>query len=122
MFHDGVSSSHIGGELCLTESHRPQGYLWSSLRKEAEELVRKCDICQRHGNGDPRPRRRPEPSNQPVAFRYVGRGHCRASIVSSSAKTFPTCGHRLLHKVDGGRGFCSDKGAPSTEIHLEKYH
>ena len=45
--HEGVCGSHTGGGSL---SHRAitQGYWWSSMQKEAQEYVRKCDQCQKY--------------------------------------------------------------------------
>ena len=42
--HEGVCGSHTGGRSL---SHRAfiQGYWWSSMQKEAQEYVKKCDQC-----------------------------------------------------------------------------
>lgn len=42
--HEGISGSHTGGRSL---SHRAltQGYWWPSMKKEAQDYVRKCNQC-----------------------------------------------------------------------------
>ncbi|XP_030959187.1 uncharacterized protein LOC115981150 [Quercus lobata] len=46
--HEGICGSHTGGRSL---SHRAitLGYWWSSMHKEVQEYVQKCDQCQRFG-------------------------------------------------------------------------
>ena len=44
--HEGICGSHTGGRS-LSHRANTQGYWWPSMRKEAQEYVKKCDQCQR---------------------------------------------------------------------------
>ena len=44
--HKGICGSHTGGRS-LSHRANTQGYWWPSMRKEAQEYVKKCDQCQK---------------------------------------------------------------------------
>ena len=45
--HEGICGNHIGARSLATKTLR-QGYYWSTMLKDAIELVKKCKICQEH--------------------------------------------------------------------------
>lgn len=45
----GVCGNHMGGRALAYKALR-QGYYWLTMRKDAAELVRRYDSCQRHAN------------------------------------------------------------------------
>ena len=65
--HEGICGSHTGGRSL---SHRAitQGYWWSSMQKEAQEYVKKCDQCQRFAPNIHQPGRNLNPLSSPWPF------------------------------------------------------
>ncbi|KAF6171616.1 hypothetical protein GIB67_038857 [Kingdonia uniflora] len=47
--YEGIYGSHTAGRS-LANRAITQGVFWPGMRKQAEEYLRKCDACQRHGN------------------------------------------------------------------------
>ena len=47
--HYGICGAHEGAGTLANKIFR-QGYYWPTVKKEAEEFVRKCDVCQRFAN------------------------------------------------------------------------
>ncbi|GMH25258.1 hypothetical protein Nepgr_027101 [Nepenthes gracilis] len=47
--HLGICGSHVGGKNLAFKIMR-QGYYWPSMKKDALEFVKKCEICQLYGN------------------------------------------------------------------------
>ena len=45
--HEGICGNHIGAQTLAGKTLR-QGYYWSTMLKDATELVRKCKACQEH--------------------------------------------------------------------------
>ena len=45
--HEGICGNHNGARSLATKTLR-QGYYWSTILKDATELVKKCKICQEH--------------------------------------------------------------------------
>ena len=45
--HEGVCGNHIGARTLAGKTLR-QGYYWTTMLKDATELVRKCKTCQEH--------------------------------------------------------------------------
>ncbi|XP_043806645.1 uncharacterized protein LOC122721793 [Manihot esculenta] len=46
--HQGICGAHEGVGTLANKIFR-QGYYWSTVKKETEEFVRRCDVCQRFG-------------------------------------------------------------------------
>ncbi|KAK6139010.1 hypothetical protein DH2020_027247 [Rehmannia glutinosa] len=44
--HEGICGNHAGGQTLAYKLIR-QGYYWLSLRKDATDLVKRCERCQR---------------------------------------------------------------------------
>ena len=44
--HQGHCSPHIGGQS-LAERAMRQGYFWPTMQNDAQEMVKRCDKCQR---------------------------------------------------------------------------
>ncbi|XP_043811052.1 uncharacterized protein LOC122723320 [Manihot esculenta] len=47
--HRGMYGAHEGAGTLANKIFR-QGYYWPTVKKEAEEFVRRCDVCQRFAN------------------------------------------------------------------------
>ena len=47
--HKGVCGNHSGGRSLAKKCVR-QGYYWPTMERDATELVRKCDKCQRYAH------------------------------------------------------------------------
>ena len=47
--HRGLCGAHEGAGTLANKIFR-QGYYWPTVKKEAEEFVRRCDVCQRFAN------------------------------------------------------------------------
>ena len=47
--HGGVYEDHTGPRSLVSKVIRI-GYFWPTMQVDAEELVKKCDKCQRFGN------------------------------------------------------------------------
>ena len=47
--HGGICGGHPGARS-LSDKALITGYYWPSLRRDAEEYVKKCDKCQRYSN------------------------------------------------------------------------
>ncbi|KAL0354720.1 UNVERIFIED_CONTAM: hypothetical protein Sradi_3918900 [Sesamum radiatum] len=47
--HEGSCGNHSGGRALSSKALR-QGYFWPTMRKDAMDLVRKCQKCQVHAN------------------------------------------------------------------------
>ena len=45
--HEGVCGNHIGARALAGKVLR-QGYYWSTILRDATDLVKKCKICQEH--------------------------------------------------------------------------
>ncbi|XP_057958466.1 uncharacterized protein LOC131151231 [Malania oleifera] len=44
--HDGVCGNHLASRALAYKAMR-QGFYWPTMKKDAVELVKKCDRCQR---------------------------------------------------------------------------
>ncbi|KAL2462231.1 Gypsy retrotransposon integrase-like protein 1 [Abeliophyllum distichum] len=47
--HARICSNHQGAATLAFKALR-QGYYWPTMKKDARDLVKKCDACQRYGN------------------------------------------------------------------------
>ena len=47
--HEGMRGYHIGAKTLASKALR-QGYLWPTMTKDAKEIVKRCQVCQIHGN------------------------------------------------------------------------
>ena len=47
--HEGIYKDHAGPRSLVSKVIRTD-YLWPTLQKDAKELVKRCDKCQRFGN------------------------------------------------------------------------
>lgn len=47
--HEGICGSHIGARTLYQKALR-QGYYWPTMVSDAEQLVKKCERCQRVSN------------------------------------------------------------------------
>ncbi|XP_043809522.1 uncharacterized protein LOC110605970 [Manihot esculenta] len=47
--HHGICGAHEGAGTLANKVFR-QGYCWPTVKKETEEFVRRCDVCQRFAN------------------------------------------------------------------------
>ena len=47
--HEGVCGDHAGPKSLVSKVIRT-GYFWPTMQVDAEELVKKCNKCQRFGN------------------------------------------------------------------------
>ena len=47
--HEGVCGNHASPRLLVSKIIRA-GYFWPTMQKEAREVIKKCDKCQRFGN------------------------------------------------------------------------
>ncbi|XP_043816115.1 uncharacterized protein LOC122724643 [Manihot esculenta] len=47
--HQEVCGAHEGARTLANKIFR-QGYYWPTVKREAEEFIRKCDVCQRFAN------------------------------------------------------------------------
>ncbi|XP_074356701.1 uncharacterized protein LOC141696461 [Apium graveolens] len=52
--HTGICGEHLGGKNLALKIIR-QGLYWSTLRKDCEDYVRKCQACQLYGSVSHRP-------------------------------------------------------------------
>ncbi|KAA3477201.1 rve domain-containing protein/RVT_3 domain-containing protein [Gossypium australe] len=50
--HEGICDDHLGGRL-VTQKVFKQGYYWPTFQKDAHQLVRTCDSCQRYAKVQP---------------------------------------------------------------------
>ncbi|XP_021621411.1 uncharacterized protein LOC110621436 [Manihot esculenta] len=47
--HQGICGAHEGAGTLANKIFR-QGYYWPTVKREAEEFIRRCDVCQRFAN------------------------------------------------------------------------
>ena len=47
--HEGIYGNHSGPRSLVGKTIRA-GYFWPTMQKDAIELIKKCDKCQRFGN------------------------------------------------------------------------
>ncbi|XP_056689014.1 uncharacterized protein [Spinacia oleracea] len=69
--HHGLCSSHIGGRA-LAEKALRIGYYWPTLKKDALDLVKRCDKCQRFAHLIRRPAQKLTPITSPIQFAKWG--------------------------------------------------
>ena len=88
--HEGVCGNHIGAQTLVGKTLR-QGYYWSTMLKDATEMVRKCKINQEHAKISHLPSEPLTSIISPWPFQQwgldilgplpVGRGQCKFTIV-----------------------------------------
>ncbi|KAJ3689590.1 hypothetical protein LUZ61_018754 [Rhynchospora tenuis] len=69
--HKGICGSHQGPRT-LGKRIMRQGYYWPTLRKDAEDLVRRCAQCQFHARIDHKPPNKLKPITSPWPFDIWG--------------------------------------------------
>ncbi|KAJ3696801.1 hypothetical protein LUZ61_000506 [Rhynchospora tenuis] len=69
--HQGICGSHQGSRT-LGKRIMRQGYYWPSLRKDAEDLVRRCAQCQFHARIDHKPPNKLKSITSPWPFDIWG--------------------------------------------------
>ncbi|KAJ3709237.1 hypothetical protein LUZ61_012942 [Rhynchospora tenuis] len=69
--HQGICGIHQGPRT-LGKRIMRQGYYWPTLRKDAEDLVRRCAQCQFHARIDHKPPNRLKPITSPWPFDIWG--------------------------------------------------
>lgn len=69
--HEGICEDHLGGRSLAQKALR-QGYYWLTMRKDAAELVLKCDGCQRHAHIQRQPSSPLSPLSAPWPFAQWG--------------------------------------------------
>ncbi|KAJ3689951.1 hypothetical protein LUZ61_019115 [Rhynchospora tenuis] len=69
--HQGICGSHQGPRT-LGKRIMRQGYYWPTLRKDAEDLVRRCAQCQFHARIDHKPPNKLKPIISPWPFDIWG--------------------------------------------------
>ncbi|KAJ3688389.1 hypothetical protein LUZ61_017553 [Rhynchospora tenuis] len=69
--HQGICGSHQGPRT-LGKRIMRQGYYWPTLRKDAEDLVRRCAQCQFHARIDHKPPNKLKPITSPWPFDIWG--------------------------------------------------
>ncbi|KAL0424764.1 UNVERIFIED_CONTAM: hypothetical protein Sradi_1011200 [Sesamum radiatum] len=69
--HEGSCGNHSGGRALSSKALR-QGYFWPTMRKDAMDLVRKCQKCQVHANITHLPATPLQPIQSPCPFDQWG--------------------------------------------------
>lgn len=65
--HEGICGRHMRGRALSHKALR-RGYYWPTIRRDATELVRKCDSCQRHASIQRLPTSQLSPLSAPWPF------------------------------------------------------
>ena len=69
--HEGICGDHDGPRSLVGKVIRT-GYFWSTMQVDALELIKKCDKCQRFGNGQRLPAERMMTITSPWPFAQWG--------------------------------------------------
>ncbi|GKA36299.1 reverse transcriptase domain-containing protein [Tanacetum coccineum] len=96
------------------------GYYWSTMHKDAQNIIRKCDDCQVHQPVPKNPQQKLTPITSPWPF-YKWRIDFKTIPRCSRKGEVLDCGHRLLHQVDRSKVSCNNYRKPSQEIRLGQY-
>ena len=88
--HEGICGNHIGARALAGKTLR-QGCYWSTMLKDAIELVRKCKIFQEHAKISHLPFEPLTPIISPLPFQQwgldilrplpIGRGQCKFVVI-----------------------------------------
>ena len=88
--HEGLCGNHIGARA-LAEKVLRQGYYWSTMLRDATELVKKCKVCQKHAKISHLPSEPLTSVTSPWPFQQwgldilgplpIGRGQCKFIVV-----------------------------------------
>ena len=65
--HEGICGNHAGARSLAGKALRAR-YYWLTLQKDAYDIVRACDKCQRFTNVQTRPRETMTPISSPWPF------------------------------------------------------
>ena len=89
--HEGICGNHIGARSLAGKVLR-QGYYWSTILKDATDLVKKCRICQEHAKISRLPSEPLTSITSPWPFQQwgldilgplpLGKGQCKFIIVA----------------------------------------
>ncbi|XP_073133726.1 uncharacterized protein [Henckelia pumila] len=69
--HEGICGNHLGGRALAGKALR-QGYLWPTMKRDAEKLVKHCRSCQDHANINHQPATLLQPLESPLTFAQWG--------------------------------------------------
>ena len=69
--HKGIYGNHVGARSLVGKVLKA-GYCWPTLQKDAYNIVRACDKCQRFANVQTRPREMMTPISSPWPFPQWG--------------------------------------------------
>ena len=89
--HEGVCGNHIEARALAGKVLR-QGYYWSTMLKDATELVKKCKVCQEHAKISHLPSEPLTSVTSPLPFQQwglgilgplpIGKGQCKFVVVA----------------------------------------
>ena len=69
--HEGINAQHLGGRSLARKALRA-GYYWPTMQQDANEHVKKCDKCQRHGDMHLAPPNELKTMSSPWPFTWWG--------------------------------------------------